>query len=77
MVAGGYLVISGTTAEPAAGQSSSEAGKGGWLTQVWPGASPGPAKDQADPQYVGAGSKKTMGNDAAEHSGTQRQQSGR
>lgn len=34
LVAGGYLVMSGTTAEPAAGQSS-DAGKGGWLTQVW------------------------------------------
>ena len=34
LVAGGYLVMSGTTAEPAAGESSSEAGKGGWSTQV-------------------------------------------
>jgi hypothetical protein len=66
IVAGGYLVISGTTAEPAAAQSSSEAGKGGWFTQVWAGASPGPAKDQADPQYVGASSKMTPGNNAAE-----------
>jgi hypothetical protein len=59
LVAGGYLVMSGTTAVPAAGQSSSEAGKGGWLTQVWSGASPAdPAKDQADANYVGGPSKK-------------------
>ena len=59
LVAGGYLVMSGTTAGPAAGQGSSEASKGGWLTQVWPGASRvDPAEDQADPQYVGANSKK-------------------
>ena len=53
LVAGGYLVMSATTAEHAAGQSSSEVGKGGWLTQVWTAS-----KDQADPQYVGAASKK-------------------
>ena len=39
--------MSGTTAERAAGQSSSEAGKGGWSTEVRPGAS-----------YVGAYSEK-------------------
>lgn len=49
MVAGGYLVMSGTTAEPAAAQSS-EARKGGWSTQVVPGE---PAEEQAKPQYVG------------------------
>jgi hypothetical protein len=36
LVAGGCLVASGTTAEPAAGQGGSEARKGGWLTQVSP-----------------------------------------
>ena len=67
LVAGGYLVMSGTTAEPAAGQSSNEASKGGWLTQVWPGASRvDPAKDQADPQYVGASSKKKTTDDTAD-----------
>jgi hypothetical protein len=52
LVAGGYLVMSGTTAAPAAGE--------GWLTRVLPGASQvDPAEDQADPpQYVGAYSKK-------------------
>ena len=49
LVAGGYLVMSGTTAEPAAGQSSSEARKGGWLTQVWPAPHGSiPPKSQAD-----------------------------
>ena len=67
LVAGGYLVLSATTAEPAAGQSSSEAGKGGWLTQVWSGASPAdPAKNQADAQYVGAPKKKTADVDGKE-----------
>ncbi len=59
LVAAGYLVMSGTTAGPAAGQSTSEAGKGGWFTKVWPATSPAdPAKDKADPQYVGANPKK-------------------
>ena len=59
VVGGGYLVMSGTTASPAAGQGSSEARKGGWLTQVWPGASQTePADNQANPQYVGASSKE-------------------
>jgi hypothetical protein len=47
--------MSGASLEPAAGQSSSEAGHGGWLTQVWPSTSRGKsAEDAADPQYVGA-----------------------
>jgi hypothetical protein len=52
LVAGGYLVMSGTTAEPAAAE--------GWLTQVLPGASQAdPAQDKVDPpQYVGAQEKK-------------------
>jgi hypothetical protein len=54
LVAGGYLVLSGATAEPAAGQSS-ETRKGGWLTQLWPGASRGdPAEDKAGTQDAGA-----------------------
>lgn len=59
LVAGGYLVMSGTTAEPAAGE--------GWVTQVSPGASRvDPAEDQADaPQYVGAYSKKKTADPAA------------
>ena len=67
LVAGGYLVMSGMTAEPAAGQSSSEAGKGGWLTQVWPGGASraDAAKDQADAQYVGAYSKKKIADSTA------------
>jgi hypothetical protein len=56
LVAGGYLAMSGITAEPAAGQSSSEARNGGWLTQVWPGVSRAePAKDQADAKKKTAG----------------------
>ena len=65
LAAGGYLVMSATTAEPAAGQSSSDASKGGWLTQVWPGASR-PAQDQAEPQFVGASSKKKTGENTAD-----------
>ena len=71
LVAGGYLVMSGTTAEPAAGQSSSNGRwfNGGsstdWSTEVSPGASQvDPAKDQAEPQYVGATEKKTADNTA-------------
>jgi hypothetical protein len=52
------------TADPAAGQSSSEARKESWLTQVLRGSSgPDPTEDQARPQYVGASSKeKAAGN---------------
>jgi hypothetical protein len=52
LVASGYLVISGTTAEPAAGQ--------GWSTQVLPDAAPaGSAAGavQDNPMYVGAKDK--------------------
>ena len=67
LVAGGYLVMSGTTAGPAAGQGSREASKGGWLSQVLPGASRvDPAEDQADAQYVGAYSKKKPADNTAE-----------
>jgi hypothetical protein len=62
LIAGGYLVTFGTTAEPAAGQSSSDARKGGWVTQVSP-ASRGvsPAEGQAGLQYLGAYSKQYLG----------------
>jgi hypothetical protein len=44
------VVMSGTITEPAAAQSS-DAGKGGWLTQWWPGASrSAPTEAQADAQ---------------------------
>jgi hypothetical protein len=57
----------GTTAQPASGQSRSEVGKGGWLTQVRPeGSQVDPAKDQADLQYVGANPKKKTADSAAE-----------
>jgi hypothetical protein len=46
--------MSGTTAEPAAGQSSTDPRTGGWVTQVWPTSRLDPAGDKADPQYVGA-----------------------
>ncbi len=53
LVAGSYLVMSGIMAEPTAAQSS-DAGKGGWLTQWWPGASrSSPAEAQADAQHAG------------------------
>ncbi len=64
LVAGGYLLMSGTTAEPAAGESSSEAHKEGESIHVWPGA------DQADvqyaePQYVGVYSEEKTADPAA------------
>jgi hypothetical protein len=52
-------VLSGTTAAPAAGQSSREVSKGGWQTQVWPAPPGDPVEHQAAPQYVGAYAKKT------------------
>jgi hypothetical protein len=59
LLAGSYLVISGTTAERAAAQSNSDAGKGGgWSTQVWPAYRVDPANDQTDLQRVGANPKK-------------------
>jgi hypothetical protein len=59
LLAGGHLVISATTAAPAAGQGSSDR-KGDWLTQVWLGAARvGPAEDRAAPQYVGASKEKS------------------
>lgn len=42
LVAGGYLVMSGAIADPAAAQSN-DGGKGSWLTQWWPSASQSPS----------------------------------
>jgi hypothetical protein len=64
LVAGGYFVLSGTTAGPAAGQSSSA--KGSWLTEVLTGTSRADSKDLADPQYVGASPKKKAADDTAD-----------
>jgi hypothetical protein len=66
LVAGGYLVASGATAEPASGQSSSEARDGGWLTQVRPGDSRVDPADRLNAQYVGAYSEKKTDDSAAD-----------
>jgi hypothetical protein len=58
LVANSYLVLSGTTAGPAAGQGVTEASKGGWLTQVWTAS-----EDRTDPQYVGAAAGKRRNKD--------------
>jgi hypothetical protein len=73
LVTAGYLVISGTTAGPAAGQGSSETGKGGWLTKVLPATSlVDPAKAKADPQYVGANPKKKDAESTADPAASKR-----
>ena len=63
LIAGGYVVMSGTTAEPAAGE--------GWSTQVLPGTlRAGPAEDPVDPpQYVGASEVKKSADPAARKRG--------
>jgi len=66
LLAGGYLVMSATTAEPAAGQGSSEASKGGWLSQVLPASPVDPAEHRVDAQYVGAYSKNKPADNTAE-----------
>ena len=67
LAAAGYLVMSGTTAGPAAGQSASEARSGGWLTQVRLGVYPtDPAEDQTDAKHVDAGSEKKTARNAAD-----------
>ena len=53
LVASGYLVMSGTTAVPAAAQNSTEVAKGGWSTQV-------------APSYVGALPKNATADTTAE-----------
>lgn len=59
LVASSYLAISGTTAEPAAGQSTREASTGGWLTQVWRGTSRADsAESKSDAQYLGGPPEK-------------------
>jgi hypothetical protein len=65
LLAGGYLVMSGTTAESAAAQSS-DARKGGWSTQVWPASRVDPVDDQADAQHVGAYPKKPTADNTAD-----------
>jgi hypothetical protein len=48
-VTGGFLVVSGTTAEPAAGEASNEAKQDGWSIQASPGSSQAdPAEDKSD-----------------------------
>jgi hypothetical protein len=64
VVAAGYLVMSGTTAEPAAGQSSS----GGWSTKVLPAT----ASDPANAQYVGAASRTNTTENAADPAASKR-----
>ena len=65
LVADGYLATSGASAQPAA--ADSETRKGGWLTQLWPGASrPDPAANQADAQYAGAYSKEKAEDNTAD-----------
>ena len=65
LVAGGCLVASGATAQSAAGET--EVRKGGWLTQIWPGAARSdPPASQADPQYVGAYADKKAEEAAAD-----------
>jgi hypothetical protein len=59
------MVMSGTIAEPAAAQSSA-AGKGGWLTQWWPGASTNSsAADMQGSSGYSVHEKTTAGNTAA------------
>ena len=53
LVASGYLVMSGTTAVPAAAQNSTEVAKGGWSTLV-------------SPSYVGALPKNATADTTAE-----------
>src|SRR5262245_39191355 len=72
LVAGSYLVMSGTTAEPAAAQSSSEASKGGWLTQVLPTSRGDLAEDSADAQYVGAYPQKKPADNTADPAASSR-----
>jgi hypothetical protein len=66
LVAGGDLLTSGASAQLVAGESSSEARNGGWLTQVWPGASRSdPPKDPPDAQDAGASTKEKTEDNAA------------
>src|SRR5581483_3027057 len=66
LIVGGCLVMSGTTAEPAAGQSSSDTPTGGWSTQVRPAPRVDPTAAQAGPQYVGASSKAKTADNVAD-----------
>ncbi|MGD9805685.1 MAG: hypothetical protein AB7E81_02490 [Hyphomicrobiaceae bacterium] len=54
LISGCHLVLCGTTAEPAAGQSNIEFRQGGWLTEIAPAAPSNVPKIQAKPWYLGA-----------------------
>ena len=59
--------MSGTTADPAAGESSSEAHEEGWVTQVLPGAARTiPAADHANARDDDAHSKKKTADNTAD-----------
>src|SRR5215510_3161935 len=58
LLAVGYLGMCGTT--PAVGQSSSEAGKGGWSTQVRPTSRVDPAESQTDARGGASSKEKTV-----------------
>jgi hypothetical protein len=59
LVAGGYLLISGVTAGPAAAQ---EAASQSWLSRLWPGSATASAEDLPAPSYAGITTKeKTSG----------------
>ncbi len=67
LVASGYLVMSGTTADLAAGESSSEAHEEGWVTQVLPGAARTiSAADHANARDDDAHSKKKIADKTAD-----------
>jgi hypothetical protein len=59
MAAGGCLVMSGATANPAAAEGNGEAYEGAWVTQVSPrAASVAPSEGRDGAQYLGAPSEK-------------------
>src|SRR5262245_54457203 len=66
LIACGYLLMSATTARPAAAQTSGEAEKGGWSAHVWPSGSMAYPADLAPPQYLGASDKKKSAEDTAD-----------
>src|SRR5688572_11361642 len=55
LVAGGYLLISGVTAGPAAAQ---EASSQGWLSRLWPGSATVSSEAPAAPSYAGVTTKE-------------------
>ncbi len=54
LIAGGWLAMSGVTAEPAAAQDNGAARSGGLLGQLWPGLQLQPAGRRSGPSYLGA-----------------------